>query len=183
MSSEGNGDRADTLASKAVIADDDLRRWSSIAGVTVAASPKLAPLTRPEVNDETKPVPLLPPPPPARASPKPTKSSRFGFFAKGKPAGAQDDDSDSDGIISGYSRLGAPGSDEEGDDDYESDKEITFKPRPRDDAQSETATSRPESPALAPPIVLKESAGAGDTELKSVLREVLSRVQALVRAC
>jgi hypothetical protein len=126
-------------------------------------------------------VPLLPPPPPARASPKPTKS-RFGFFSKSRTAETQDDDSDSDGIISGYAKLGAPDSDDDGDDDYESDKEITFKPRPRDEAQSETVASRPETPVLAPPIALKESTSEGDAELKSVLREVLSRVQALVSA-
>ncbi|KLT45319.1 hypothetical protein CC85DRAFT_155371 [Cutaneotrichosporon oleaginosum] len=181
MNSEGDADRADTMASKAAISDDDIQRWSLVAGVTVAAPSKPAPLAMSAVSDDAKPVPLLPPPPPARASPKPTKT-RFGFFAKNKSvaSAAEDEDSDSDGIISGYARLGAPGSDEEGDDDYESDKEISFKPRPRNVTQSESAPSRPETPALAPPIALKESTGAGDAELKSVLREVLSRVHALV---
>ncbi|BEI84932.1 hypothetical protein CcaverHIS002_0503330 [Cutaneotrichosporon cavernicola] len=177
MSSEGDADQADTLASKAAISDDDIRRWSSIVGVTISAPPKLAPLAQPAVSELAKPVPLLPPPPPARASPKPTKS-RFGFFSKSK-ANTDDDDSGSDGIISGYAKLGGPGSDDEGDNDYASDEEITFKPRPRDDTQSEKAASRPETPALAPPLVLKETTGVGDAELKSVLREVLSRVQAL----
>ncbi|GMK55676.1 hypothetical protein CspeluHIS016_0207320 [Cutaneotrichosporon spelunceum] len=176
-SSEGDADHADSLASKAAISDDDIRRWSSIAGVTIAAPPKPAPVTQAAVNDVVTPVPLLPPPPSARASPKPTKS-RFGFFSKPN-AGAEEDDSDSDDIVSGYAKLGAPDSGDEGNDDYESDKEIVFKRRPRDEAQSEKADSRSETPVPAPPFALKETADMGDTELKSVLREVLSRVQAL----
>lgn len=181
MTSEGDADRADASASKVAISEDDIRRWSTVAGVQVDPLPQLAPPAQFAVKDKeaAKPVPLLPPPPTARASPKPT--GRFGFFAKGNAAPAeQDDDSDSDGIISGYARLGAPESDDDGDDGYESEKEIKFRPRPREEEKPEAIVDTPETPGLAPPIALKESAGAGDAELRLVLREVLSRVQALV---
>lgn len=177
MNSEGDADRADTSAAKAAISEAEIRRWSTVAGVAVAAPPQPALSAQPAATEASKPVPLLPPPPNARASPKPT--GRFGFFSKSKSAGEEDDDSDSDGIISGYAKLGAPESGDEGDD-YESDKEIMFKPRPREE-RPEAAPDTPEASALAPPIALKEGAGASDdAELRSVLREVLSRVQALV---
>lgn len=183
MSSEGNADRADTSAAKAVISDDDIRRWSTLAGVQVDTPPKPEPVV-PVLKAEVKAVPLLPPPPPGARTPK--TATRFGFFSKGKgkQEDTNDDDSDSDGIISGYARLGAPESDDEGDDGYESEKEITFKPRPRDDDKPQTpiepTTEKQETSGLAPPIALKDAPGAGDAELRTVLREVLGRVQALV---
>lgn len=190
-------DDADALAAKLVISDDDIRRWSSLAGVKVAGPPKTSPPTSnivapiPTRAEASKPFPLLPPPPVTASkalakSSDSRSSSRFGFFSRKKtPEDESEDDSDDDGP-QGYARLGAPGSDDD-DDGYESDKPFSKKvSKPESEPEStepEGDVKQEEQPKAVTPSPAKaaeESTNGSDADLRALLTEVLGRVQALV---
>lgn len=197
-------DASETAASKSAITDDELRRWSSLAGVSLelpSTAEKPAPTPASDAASGATAFPLLPPPPPGAAKapaskPSPPRAaastSRFGFFARNKSKADIDSDDDSDdGGAVGYARLAGPGSDDDDDDDgYESDKpfpkKAPGKPEPR---AEEAAAAAPEAakPPLAAAAVAEAAAAsppadssADNSDLRTLLREVLGRVHTLV---
>ncbi|WOO84810.1 uncharacterized protein LOC62_06G008321 [Vanrija pseudolonga] len=202
-------DASETAASKSAISDDELRRWSSLAGVSLelpskADKPAPTPASLAAASSSVNAFPLLPPPPPGAAkapaskpSPRAAAStSRFGFFARNKSKADIDSDDDSDsGGAGGYARLAGPGSDDDDDDDgYESDKPFPKKspvkaePRAEEEAaEAEAAAAKPPLPAAAAPEPAAAASPAGavstdDSDLRTLLREVLGRVHTLSKS-
>lgn len=186
-------DDADTTAGRAAISAADLRRWSSLAGIDIAPpalalTPQSAPAApRATTEPATKAFPLLPPPPgTAKAA---GNAGRFGFFSRKSSSAMGDDDSDSDsGHMSGYAKLGAPDASDDEDDGYESDKPFSKKALAKAEEKKETEPEKPVDPPSQvkpthmPVPVIKSAASSGDAELRALLKEVLGRVQALVRS-
>lgn len=186
-------DSADTKAAKAAISEEDIKRWSAIAGVTPALPKEPEPMPSAPKEEKSKAFPLLPPPPSSSRS----SGSRFNFFSRNKSGTSlQDEDSDSDGddMGTGYAKLGAPVSDDD-DDGYESEKPFTRRPVREAEKKDEPPADEPleAGPALSPvsqPISSATGEGSispatgessSSAELRSALREVLERVQSLVR--
>lgn len=98
----------------------------------------------------------------------------------------QDEESDSDdGVAIGYAKLGAPASDDD-DDGYESEEPFSRKPPIRVDTAAEKAISQVSSPALETPAPVVQTPtivepSISNEDLRNALREVLERVNKLVR--
>ncbi|KAL1407705.1 hypothetical protein Q8F55_007138 [Vanrija albida] len=197
-------DASETAATKSTISDDDLRRWSSLAGVSLAPLAakveKPAPTASKDTGSAANAFPLLPPPPPGAAKPPASKASptraaantsRFGFFSRNKSkADIDSDDESDDGGAGGYARLAGPGSDDDDDDGYESDKPFPkrspAKAEPKDEVKDEEAAKPPPPPppaeAPAAPAPAAPTSSEADADLRTLLREVLGRVQTLSKS-
>ena len=198
---EAEADGTNISSAKVVLSEDDLRRWSLVAGIE---PPK-------PVNVQTQVasaasggqvVPKLDPPPASgrpSASRASSSSSKFGFFgrkANPKKDLIVDDDSDDEGgPASGYSRLLAGGSDTESDGDDDGDRRArspSRKPEPDDKAgalHDEPGHMTPEEGTNAGAIestptrataVPETPAESSPEDLKNVLREVLAKLNEMV---
>jgi hypothetical protein len=163
-------DEVDIAASKVPIDTEDLRKWASIAGIQLdlpPPKPKAEESVKIESKVESKPFPKLAPPPEDQSRVSSRNSSRFGFFGKGKAA-EEDDESDDDmGGAGGYARLDAPASPER------EEKELT----PLEHKERREVVE--ESPAEAEPEQLQP---ASEEDIRSILKDVLSKVNAMVSA-
>ncbi|WWC58496.1 uncharacterized protein I303_101039 [Kwoniella dejecticola CBS 10117] len=140
------GDVANHDAAEKMITEEDIKRWSTLSGITLPATtpgssapvpsaPESSATAAKSPAEEKKAFPLLPPPPPAASKltkPPPadraSSSSKFGFFGgnKNKEKG-EDDSDDDDDMAQGYTQLTGPASDSE---DEESAKKRVIKEDP-----------------------------------------------------
>ncbi|WVW82149.1 hypothetical protein I302_104155 [Kwoniella bestiolae CBS 10118] len=205
------GDVANHDAAEKMITEEDIKRWSTLSGITLPSSssstttakvdstPIVAPIPKPAENK--KAFPLLPPPPAAASKltkPPPTdrpsstsSSSKFKFFA-GKKEEDDEEESDDEGAATGYTKLTGPASDSE---DEESTKRRTGKkveepmePEVKDFAETKDEKSEDvSSPGsnyseLADEKKPAEGAASDPDEVKRVLQEVLGRVNDLSKS-
>ncbi|WRT64014.1 uncharacterized protein IL334_000941 [Kwoniella shivajii] len=220
------GDVANHDAAENMITEDEIKRWSSLSGISIPissssstsaptqATEKKVPKPTPKPIEEKKAFPLLPPPPPAankltKASPSERPSStqkKFHIFSKG---GKDDDDeeSDDDNVVSGYTKLTAPGSpsDSEGEEGLkkriggkkeDGKKEVVEEIKQKESKPGETAEKEEEktetgqipSPGSAytelaeTQQTVTTEASAEPNEVKKVLQEVLARVNELSKS-
>ncbi|ODO11834.1 hypothetical protein I350_00618 [Cryptococcus amylolentus CBS 6273] len=138
------GDIANHDFAEGLVSADDLRRWASLAGITLSESaiPKPATTATPKKASpepvkpaESKAFPLLPPPPPplqagsgnpsqkAKPSRQDSGSGRFGFWKSSKKE--DEESSDDEGGAVGYQKIGA--GDEESDDEEKKVSEVSSK--------------------------------------------------------
>jgi hypothetical protein len=161
-------DEVDNAASKVSIDTEDLRRWAKVAGIELdlPAPPSTLESVKLESKTETKPFPKLAPPPEDQGRGSSRPSSKFGFFGGKSKGGDEDEDSDDDMAgPGGYARLDGPASPET------IEKELA--PLERKEKREVTEEPEPE-PETAP-------APASEQEIRDVLKDVLSKVNAMVR--
>lgn len=182
--------RADSTnhhAAESTIHEDDLKRWARLAGI---AAPAAARPSAPETDkSDAKPFPLLaPPPPPAATVAKASgsrPSSRFGFF--GRQAKADEESDEEGGVASGYAKLGQGGDEADSDEDAdEPRREVHDEPeelqeperseaKTVDNRLSVDARTTTSSPTPVTPVT------PANEDLRTVLKEVLDKVNGLVR--
>lgn len=209
-------------AAKVAISEEDIARWSKIAGLEVpkpaaskagsGGSDTAKALEQAKEQDMPRvgSFPRLDPPPGASGRPVSSRasgsSSRFGFFGRKNQSSAKkadEDDSDEDGgQAGGYSRLLAGGSDTEDDEEDvggvdgkrksgtgkkdEEDRTETLHDEP---GRMSMEQERPEPSASTSdskdvdtvPVVVEPPQETSPDELKDVLREVLVKLNEMVR--
>ena len=165
-------DEVDIAASKVPIDTEDLRKWAKVAGIELDLPPPKPKVeteaeksVKTESKAESKPFPKLAPPPEDQSRGSSRNSSRFGFFGKGKPA-EEDDESDDDMAgAGGYARLDAPASPER------EEKELApLEFKERSEVVEEASVEAEPEPAQP----------ASEDEIRSILKDVLGKVNAMV---
>lgn len=180
--------RADSTNHRAAELDitaQDLQRWSRVAGIALPALPEDKPT--PLASVDVKPFPLLaPPPPPAATVAKAGSSrpsSRFGFFGRQAKVDEEDDSDDEGAGASGYAKLDT-GADVEDDDDEPEAGKVHDEPEEMEHVkESRTDVEQPGEASKTEAVVSPTQAPAppADGELRAVLKEVLDKVNGLVR--
>jgi hypothetical protein len=159
-------DEVDNAASKVGIDTEDLRRWAKIAGIELdlPPPPSSVEVTKSEPTVEAKPFPKLAPPPEDSSRPSSKRSSKFGFFSGKSKDGDEDEVSDDDMAgAGGYARLNGPASPET------IEKELAPL-----EHKERKQVSEPEAE-------ISEPKPASEEEIRDILKEVLSKVNAMVR--
>jgi hypothetical protein len=159
-------DEVDNAASKVGIDTEDLRRWAKIAGIELdlPPPPSSVEVTKSEPTVEAKPFPKLAPPPEDSSRPSSKRSSKFGFFSGKSKDGDEDEDSDDDMAgAGGYARLNGPASPET------IEKELAPL-----EHKERKQVSEPEAE-------ISEPKPASEEEIRDILKDVLSKVNAMVR--
>ena len=188
-----DADKLNHAAAEINVSEDDLRRWSSLAGVP------LPPIERPSsappstTTDLSSPVPHLGKPPPDQGS---SPGGRFGFFRKTSakpklPKSEDDSDDDDTGTGSGYSKLLGAGSDDEDATIHAEPKGMTDDEGPDKDTvedkdkDEEGITIEANGVPIAAPVAQVpevEPPKVDNEELRKVLQEVLVKISEIVRA-
>lgn len=183
-------DQASTRAGKSLISEEDLRRWSRLAGITMPSQLNKQPT---QADEDAKVIPkLAPPPPPASSSrltetrpqqPSRTASaSRFNPF-KGKDITTDDDESDDEGGGAGYAKLTGDASDSD-DEGGEKAKDKVIEKEVLRDEPEEIAESRFEPQAdieeKQRDAAVESQNPVSNDDLRQVLQEVLGKIGGLV---
>ncbi|WVQ62335.1 uncharacterized protein L199_000474 [Kwoniella botswanensis] len=204
------GDVANHDAAEKMITEEDIKRWSTLSGISITKTSSTAvkptePTTIvspiPKPLEDKKAFPLLPPPPPAASKltkppptdrPSSTSSSKFNLFGENKTDAAEEDESDDEGVATGYTKLTGPASDSE--DEGESKKRVEEKaeepkePEPNDTTEEKETPVDASSPGSNYSALAEEQksaevvATADPNEVKKVLQEVLGRVNELSKS-
>nr|XP_019014851.1 uncharacterized protein I206_00938 [Kwoniella pini CBS 10737]OCF53632.1 hypothetical protein I206_00938 [Kwoniella pini CBS 10737] len=196
------GDVANHDAAEKMITEEDIKRWSSLSGITLpsTSAAHTASATQ-SVPQEQKAFPLLPPPPPAASKltkTPPTErthsrssSAKFGFFVGSKKGGEEDEDSeDDDGMATGYTKLTGPASDSEDEEPSQkggvklniSKEEIQQQEKKAEEEVEKADVQSAQPEQVEPPrqsVITASAPSAGDGEIRKVLQEVLERVNDL----
>jgi hypothetical protein len=169
-----SADEADHAASKVTVDPSDLLRWARVAGVEPDLPVDKTVSTAAEKTVTAKPFPKLAPPPEDGARVSSRSSSGFGYFGgkSSKDNGDDDEDESDDDQAgpSGYARLDAPASPERMEKPLEP---LDFKER----KVTETVQPREEPVPTPEPA----TAVASEEEVRAVLKEVLAKVNEMVR--
>lgn len=167
------GESSNIEAAKLVISEEDLDRWSRIAGIQlppeIAPTPPLEPV-----------IPKIEPPRGRSPADRTTSrsSSRFNFFNSEKPLEEGDESDEDVGGATGYSRLQAGGSDTE-----DEDKEEILHDEPKS-MDMDDSTVRKKTAADDVPSISKEEEAepaVSPEELQKVIKEVLHKMAEMVR--
>lgn len=159
-------DEVDNAASKVSFDTEELRRWAKVAGIELDLPPPPSTVEPAKVEPtvEAKPFPKLAPPPEDQNRTSSKRSSKFGFFG-GKSKDEDDEDSDDDMAgAGGYARLDGPASPEE------IEKELA----PLEHKERKLVSEPEEEAAPVEP--------ASDEDIRNILKDVLSKVNAMVRS-
>ncbi|WVQ70992.1 hypothetical protein IAR50_000517 [Cryptococcus sp. DSM 104548] len=199
------GDIANHGFAEELVSADDLRRWASLAGITLSEStiPKPATTVTPKKASpgptkpaESKAFPLLPPPPPplqaGSGKPPPSRqdsgSGRFGFWKSSKKD-EDEESSDDEGGAVGYQKIGA--GDEESDDEEKKVSEVKsdegkVKTQESVGVKDFVQDAPVEAPEKVEPVEpdskvetvapQMEASSTSNEDLKVVLAEVLAKV-------
>ena len=176
-------DSVDSAAGKLLLDTDTLRKWSKIAGVELdlpAPTPEVSASKKEDTQPQTpaKPFPKLAPPPEDSSRSSSRNSSKFSLFGKGKnkPEDDEDDESDDDlGGGGGYARLDAPASPERVERELPSLKKRSVEEGDASVATETSTETGQETKEKAEPV-------ASDAEVRELLKEVLIKINEVVRS-
>lgn len=186
--SEGEG--ASARAAQATISDQDIKRWSDLAGIPLPTPPPgetpASTASPPEPVSASGPAAQTRPhvahgrPEASRSS---STSSRFGFFKRNQPKNADDSDEEEEGGGAGYARLVGAGSDTEDEGDKERGKDRDEVEVLHDEPKTMSTTDGSEVSEKAQEEGREEEkrdsgveSNVSNEQLQSILREVLARV-------